>query len=255
MTTSSPLVVAQITDTHLFAEADRQMLGCSTVQTFEAVLQQVKQAKPDRLLLTGDLSQDETIASYERLRDALQPLDIPASWIPGNHDRPELMEAVFSEAPFSADQSFQLGHWRLLLLTSSIPHQVQGRLSDDSLQWLEQQLQQFADQPTLVALHHPPVLIHSAWMDQIGLENSAALMAVIDRHPQVKLVVFGHIHQAFEQQRQGVTFLGSPSTCVQFVPGQEQMVIDAQAPGFRLLYLYPDGSYSTTIERARDLAE
>ena len=62
MTAVSPLLVAQITDTHLFAEVDRTWKGLSTAHTLKAVLDRLQQIKPppDLLLLTGDLSQDET---------------------------------------------------------------------------------------------------------------------------------------------------------------------------------------------------
>jgi Icc protein len=90
-------------------------------------------------------------------------------------------------------------------------------------------------------------------MDAIALQNSADFLALVDRHPQVKLVLFGHIHQEFEHQRQGVTYLGSPSTCVQFQPNRREFGIDTQAqPGFRLLTLFPDGSYETRVQRLSD---
>jgi Icc protein len=87
-------------------------------------------------------------------------------------------------------------------------------------------------------------------MDAIGLQNREALFAILDRHPQVKLVVFGHIHQAFDRSRRGVRYLGAPSTCVQFSPNSDEFAIDAEAqPGFRLLTLYPDGNYETSVQR------
>jgi Icc protein len=81
------------------------------------------------------------------------------------------------------------------------------------------------------------------------LQNSEDLFAVLDRHPQVKLVIFGHIHQNFQQQRQDVEYLGTPSTCVQFEPQSSNFSLDNMQPGFRLLDLYPDGTWKTQVER------
>ncbi len=80
MTPASPLLVAQITDTHLFAEFDRTWNGLSTAHTLKAVLERLQQIQPqpDLLLLTGDLSQDETPESYELLASLISPLNIPA---------------------------------------------------------------------------------------------------------------------------------------------------------------------------------
>lgn len=227
------------------------MLGCPTDKTLTAVLAAVRalSVSPDAFLLTGDLSQDETPASYERLVTLLRSHAVPAYWLPGNHDVPELMEQVLCESPLSNDKSFRVGNWHFILLSTQAAKRVEGHLTPDTLSWLESQLQQHRDSPTLVALHHPPCQIGSAWMDDIGLQDPQALYAVLDRYPQVKLVIFGHIHQAFTEVRQGVTYLGCPSTCVQFKPQSEKMVIDEQGPGFRLLSLYPDGHFTTQVER------
>jgi len=243
------LLVAQVTDTHLFADTTQQMMGCPTANTFAAVLDHLRQLqpKPDVLLLTGDLSHDETPESYQWLQDQLAPLKIPAYWLPGNHDCLPAMDQVLQPPIFPA-KFFAAGGWRFLLLNSLVPGCVHGELSSTSLEWLEQQLQ-LSDRPTLISLHHPPCSIHSPWMDAINLQNSEKFFAVIDRYPQVKLVVFGHIHQAFEEQRRGVHYLGSPSTCVQFQPVAQEFAIDPMRPGFRLLTLFPDGSFQTKVVR------
>lgn len=244
------LVVAQITDTHLFANEHESMKGCVTAETLQAVLAQLKQVQPQPnvLLLTGDLSQDETPESYAYLRQQLAPLGIAAYWIPGNHDVPATMQQVLASELISNNKSFQAAGWNCLLLSSAQPNRVEGELSPETLDWLEQQLQQ-NHQPTLIALHHPPLAIGSAWMDEIGLHHPDALLAIIDRHPQVKLVIFGHIHQEFAQERQGVHYLGTPSTCIQLAPQQDEFAIDDRSPGFRLLHLYADGTFSTQVER------
>jgi Icc protein len=247
---SSPLVVAQITDTHLFANKTQKMMGCETARSLQAVLSQLAHLtpKPNLLLITGDLSQDETPESYEQLKHQVSALNIPTHWIPGNHDQPALMEQVLCTPPFSTQKSIQLDKWHLVLLTSSIAGHVEGALSKTTLTWLEQQLQQI-DRPTLIALHHPPLAIGSAWMDQIGLQNADELITILDRYPQVKIVLFGHIHQEFANTRNGVTYLGTPSTCVQFEPLQAKLAIDQQNPGFRLLTLYADGNHNTVVRR------
>lgn len=91
--------------------------------------------------------------------------------------------------------------------------------------------------------------MNSDWLDRIKLQNAEELFDVINRYPQVRLVVFGHIHQEFERSRRGVRYLGSPSTCVQFIPESERFSWDKREPGFRLIELYPDGTFETRIER------
>lgn len=250
LVTHSPLLIAQLTDTHLFADGSQEMLGCRTNQSFQAVVADISQLQlqPNVLLLTGDLSQDETVESYVYLRSLIEPLQIPTYWIPGNHDQSLAdMEQVLNSPLISPDKQFKQGEWNFILLNTMMIGKVQGRLSVAELTRLEQQLQH--QQPTIVALHHPPLPVGAECMDQIRLENSDELFEVIDRFPHVKLVLFGHIHHAFEQLRHNVRYVGTPSTCVQLKPLSEVFTIDDRSPGFRLLRLYPDGQYETEVRR------
>lgn len=247
-----PLQIAQFTDIHLFADKREAVKGVQTWHSFQKVLDHFKHLPqtPDLLLLTGDLSQDETTESYCLLRDALAPLHIPTYWIPGNHDRSDLLASILGDAPFSTEKQIQIGEWQILLLDSVIPGAVQGRLSDATLDWIEDHLTRNPAMPTLIALHHPPLAVESAWMDAIGLENSAEFRALIHRHPQVKAVICGHVHQEFDEQRQRIRYLATPSTCVQFKPKSDVFMIDGdRPPGFRLLDLHPDGSLETWVKR------
>lgn len=252
MMKTSPLVVVQLSDTHLFADRNQTLLGLSTARSLESVLQQIKQLQPqpDLLLLTGDLSQDETPASYKRLRELIAPLGLPTYWLAGNHDQLALVQPIsdLTIAPFSADKQFVQGGWNFLLLNSAALNCVHGELSEVAIDWLETQLQ-IHSQPTLIALHHPPLPVASEWMDAIILRNADALLNAIDRHPQVKVVLFGHIHQEFDQQRHNTQYLGAPSTCVQFKPQTRDFTVDELKPGFRLLTLHSDGSIATQVQR------
>jgi Icc protein len=251
LTESPPLQVVQLTDTHLFADAHQAMRGCVTAKTLEQVLQclETLDPQPDLLLLTGDISQDETPASYQRLRRLVAPLKIPTYWTAGNHDHLPAMQAQLRGDPFSSETVIRQGGWQIVLLNSQIPGSTAGQLSQAVLEALRQELQLHAELPTLIALHHPPCSVNSSSMDALGLQNGSALYAVLDRYPQVRLVIFGHIHQAFTTTRRQVAYLGCPSTCVQFKPRSSPMEIDDQPPGFRRLWLYPDGQFETEVIR------
>ncbi|MBW4525606.1 MAG: 3',5'-cyclic-AMP phosphodiesterase [Phormidium tanganyikae FI6-MK23] len=246
---SSPLRIAQITDLHLFAQSEQCLLGMPTLRSLNALVEQLQQLypQPDLLLLTGDLSQDGTIESYERLQMLLSPLKIPIYWLPGNHDCVEAMERSLTR--FYLDKAFERGGWRFLLLNSQDPGCVHGRLSIESLNWLDRQLSQNLNIPTVVSLHHPPFAVNSTWLDTSILQNSTELLEVLDQHTQAKLVVFGHIHQEFQQQRGSVTFLGTPSTYIQFARESDDFALGQEPPGFRLIQLYSDGTWESQIKR------
>ena len=246
----SPLSVAQITDIPLFADENQALLGVPTANSLEATIERLKQidSEIDLLLVTGDLSGDGTPGSYENLQALFNQLQIPTYWLPGDNDCAIAMEQYLNLGLVSRRKCFERGGWNFILLNSSIPGQQQGYLSTKTLSWLEEQLKTIGEGPTLLALHHPPFPVSSKWLDNTNLENPEELFQVLDRYPQVKLVLFGHIHQEFQQQRGNVSYLGTPSTCVQFRPKSQSLVVDSKPPGFRLFKLYPNGVWESSVE-------
>ena len=86
----APALLVQLSDSHLFAEADSTLLGMNTRESLQRVIELVRVQQPriDLMLATGDLSQDGTLVSYQQFRDMTRQIDAPARWIPGNHDEP-----------------------------------------------------------------------------------------------------------------------------------------------------------------------
>lgn len=255
--TNNFISIAHLTDTHLFAESDRLLIGIPTDASFQAVLAEVKQTLPnvDLLLLTGDLSQDGSVESYQRMRNSLDSYQIPAYCLAGNHDDLAIMQKHLPSEYVSLARSLNIGNWKIILLNSVVTEAVQGYLAEAELTWLEEQLNKEGDRPTLIAFHHPAIAIGSPWMDSICLTNQDQFWEIGDRHPQIKIVINGHAHQDFDQIRQTnhnpVRCLVSPATCVQFRPQTPTFQVDPLAPAFRHLRLYADGSVQTEIYRLK----
>lgn len=249
---ATSLLVAQISDLHLFGDERQNLLGWNTWASLTKIMQQLERStpRPDIILLTGDLSQDETEASYKKIVRYFAATGIPTYWLPGNHDHVPTMKRVLDQPPVYADKSFYKGGWQFLLLNTNVPGQVYGALSADNLEWLEAQLTTLpSHRPTLISMHHPPFWVGSPWLDQSGLQNTAAFFEIIDQYPQVQLVLVGHVHQEFECTRNDVTYLSTPSTCIQFMPHSPNFALDNNQPGFRLAWLHPDGTFETAVER------
>ncbi|WP_097084783.1 MULTISPECIES: 3',5'-cyclic-AMP phosphodiesterase [unclassified Pseudomonas] len=249
-TPEDSVLLLQLTDSHLFAEEDGELLGMNTRASLERVLQRVEADghRYDLMLATGDQSQDGTVESYRRFKAMTSGIDAPKRWIPGNHDESAVMQDLYGQSEL-LDPVTDVGNWRVIMLDSSVPGSVPGLLSHDQLKLLEDGL---ADEPTrhhLICLHHHPVSIGCKWMEPIGLRNADAFFAVVDRFPQVRAILWGHIHQQWDTQRNGVRLLASPSTCIQFAPGSEDFGVERTAPGYRWLRLNPDGTLDTAVVR------
>jgi len=249
-----PVRVVQITDTHLFRDPRAALLKLNTQDSFEKVMELVIQNEPgiDVVLGTGDIAQDASREAYLRFAQAMQPLKAPFYWIPGNHDRRAVMETL---APFehAFTNLITLGKWQIVLLDSSVAGEVHGRLHERELQHLERTLRAVARHPevehVLVCLHHNPVDGSAGWMSGIGLHNQEEFLAIIERHACVRAVLYGHIHQELDFERQGVRYLCTPSTCIQFKPEVEDFTLDDVNPAYRTLLLQPDGRIDTRVIR------
>ena len=246
----SSVLLVQLSDSHLFADADGKLLGMNTHDSLQRVIERVLDEQPqvDLILASGDLSQDGSLASYQRFRQLHEQIPAPARWFAGNHDELPAMQAACAGSDL-LQPIIDLGNWRIILLDTSIPGAVPGYCSAEQLALLEQALQTAGDRHVLVTFHHHPVSIGCHWMEPIGIRNPEALFAVTDRYLQVQAMLWGHIHQEFDQLRNGVRLLASPSTCVQFAPGSEEFQVDQEAPGYRWLRLYADGRLETAVSR------
>ena len=251
-----PLRLLQLTDLHLFGDPGGQLLGITTRNSFESVLALAMSSEPpaDALVLTGDLVHDETPAGYRYLRETLRKTDLPHYCIGGNHDQRHLMAEHLGPAAIGPVALRRLAHWNLILLDSSIPGSDGGQLDEAGIAQLSDLLTD-NKAPSIIFLHHHPLPIHSAWMDTMGVENGDRLVALCDQHPHVKAVAFGHVHQAFSLRRGSCHFLGTPSTCFQFLPGSKDFAIDEAPPGYREMLLYPDGHLTTSVIRLDHYAE
>ncbi|WP_419247721.1 metallophosphoesterase, partial [Pseudomonas syringae] len=89
-------MLVQLSDSHLFAEADGALLGMSTRDSLEKVVDRVLAEQPhiDLVVASGDISQDGSVESYEAFRRISGRIDAPARWFAGNHDELPQMEQV-----------------------------------------------------------------------------------------------------------------------------------------------------------------
>lgn len=241
----------QISDTHLFADPQKELLGVATEQSFRAVLNAiVGHAQPyDVVLATGDLSQDQSMASYQHFARLISRLKKPVHWLPGNHDHQVTMHTELTHPLIRREMQLVTNDWQIILLDSQVAGTPHGWLSHDQLHDLETALRQYPEKHALICLHHHTFPIGSIWLDQHNLKNASDFMTLLSSFRQVRGVLCGHVHQEYDQTFRGIRFLTSPSTSIQFKPLSVDFALDAQSPGWRYLQLYPDGRIATQVWR------
>jgi len=244
----APILVVQLTDTHLMADPAGVLCHVNTDASLRAVLDLVRANghRPDLLLATGDLSHDGSPAAYRRLRELLEQTDWPVRCLPGNHDDPQALRDALGQW---TQPVTDIGGWRIVLLDSTVPGSDAGHIDEAQFDILERAAALAGDRHVLVALHHNPLQMDSAWQDTMMVDNAQALFRRLAELPRTRVLLWGHVHQAFDRRRHHMRMLATPSTCFQFAIRDGRHELDAAPPGYRWLKLYRDGSLATGVRR------
>ncbi len=255
MTTDEPALLAQISDLHVQVGAgDRTIVA--RVEAVVAAVHTLDPA-PDSVLVTGDLVHHGTPAEYDRIAELLAPLRQPVHVLAGNHDDRDALRAGLGPFVGEGHGSFvhytaRSGPLRLVVCDTTEPGQDGGRLCDQRLAFIAEALAADRDTPTVLAMHHPPLLTGIRVMDEIGLDDAsrAELAAVLERAPNVSRIVAGHVHRAMFGRLGACTVFTCPSTdlAIQLdLTGSGEIAVVDEPAAFAL-HLAAGGGLTTHVQ-------
>jgi Icc protein len=134
--------------------------------------------------------------------------------------------------------------WKIVMLNSVIPadenpdqNKARGFLSDESLDYVIQELEEGL--PTIIALHHPP-LEPGGWLNRRLLENRDEFNQTINRYPNARLVIYGHIHYFSDVQKGHIRYSSSTSVGFAFDKDLPKFQIADGLEGFSLIEINND---------------
>jgi 3',5'-cyclic-AMP phosphodiesterase len=234
-------LIAQLSDPHID-------VGPGDVGSAEALAAAVAAVlridpAPDAVLVTGDLTHLADARSYERARELLAPLEMPVHVLPGNHDDREALrtwltdDAVASAHGDPFHYAVRCAGARVVVCDTTLPGRDDGRVDARALAWLEYELAAEPAVPTIVAMHHAPLLTGIGAMDAIGLPGADrdALGALLARRTHVRGVVAGHVHRACFGLLAGCPVFACPSTHLQVkLDAGPDIVLEPAPPSFAL---------------------
>jgi 3',5'-cyclic-AMP phosphodiesterase len=238
------VLLAQLSDTHLVRDPEALRWGRPPAKTLAAVLAALPAI--DAVVVTGDIADDASAEAY-RLADRLAAEKAARRFfVPGNHDDREIMRSTLGKV--SGCRAVELSpRWSLVLVDSQWVGRDAGRVSDETLGRLTALLAGLESDGVL-CLHHPP--LSPCAQDDCGLERPDRLLDVV-RGSRVRVVLSGHVHQAFETERDGIRFLGAPSALNQLRHGGEPHYHDTgEPPAARVIELADDGRIASRIVTA-----
>lgn len=223
------LHILQLSDTHLRGERlpgtpDPDALWRRALEALDTL------GELDLIVLSGDLSDDGSIASYGHLRTTITQFaarhgDAALVWVPGNHDSRPGFRAVLgpglSRAAVAAGADERpvfsartIHGFRIIGLDSSVPGRSHGLVDDEQLAWLRDLLSVDCGAGSVVVVHHPPVAPVTPLHQGIGLINTERLADVL-ADSDVRLVLSGHYHHAL----------------IDSIPGRDGAIPVVVAPG------------------------
>ncbi len=232
--------------------ADKQRTGYGDINPYKSlqkVLEDVSAYNPELLLVTGDLSSDGTVDSYQHFKALLAESKVSCDFkvLPGNHDSIDGLLAAFSEENLWSNSSALdlLDTWKIHLLNSKFKGTL-GEVSIQDLEALRQCLLLNKTKHHFIAVHHHPITC-TGWMDKHEWVNREAFTQLVESFPQVKVVIYGHIHTEIETNQNGVLYLACPSTCWQWAITKSFGLTEAM-PGFRVMDLHENGEISHQVK-------
>jgi Icc protein len=246
-----------LTDTHIMAGGTWKPRGGTLEFDTEASLRRVVEtvctldplpafavlggdlASPDLIDRARVLTADEYEPSYRLLAEILVGLPCPVWLLVGNHDHRVAFNRVLRRDAPTPDAphyySFDHQGYHFVALDSHEPGQAGGFLDAEQLAWLREDLKLHRERPTLAFVHHHPWPLGLQWIDTMTLRNGEALIAVLREHPALRWLICGHVHLDQAIQRDGITMLTTPATCLQLSKVSQAMKFLPGPPGFRIV--------------------
>ena len=218
------MIIAQLTDLDIRAD-DLLCHGVAdSMSNLMAAVNQLNclEPKPDVVLLTGELTDDGSEAAYRKLRECLERLRIPYFVNSANHDDATNFKKDFADHQYLPAAGSSLHYLveefpvRLIGLDTTVAGEVGGRICEARRQWLNERLREQPERPTLIVMHHPPLKIGIFGLGENPFSGDTEVETLIAKHPQVKMIVCGHVHRAISKRFGHTVVTTSPSTAYQF---------------------------------------
>jgi 3',5'-cyclic AMP phosphodiesterase CpdA len=210
------MLIAQMTDIHIGFAPDETPEELNRTR-FRATLRRVIGGpnRPDMLVLSGDITDKGDEESYRKTRELIDRCPFPVWPMCGNHDvRDELLRAFPQVTPEDgfAQYVVEQDGLRIVFLDTLDEGRHGGAFCERRQAWLGERLAEAPDTPTLIFMHHPPVVSGIAWMDPDPEEPWVQRFAAAVRGAkQVVAIHCGHLHRPLMTTFEGIPLGVTPS--------------------------------------------
>jgi 3',5'-cyclic-AMP phosphodiesterase len=206
----------QISDSHI---GFNKPANTDVTATLRAAIAKIK-AEPEPpafVLHTGDLTHLSKASEFDTLQQVLSELSVPVFYVPGEHDVLEdngksYLQRFGKGTRGAGWHSFDHGGAHFIGLVNVVDLKAGGlgRLGDEQLEWLENDVERLTSSTPIVVFAHIPLWsVYPEW--GWGTEDSERALLYLKRFGSVS-VLNGHIHQVMQKVEGHVTFHTAMST-------------------------------------------
>lgn len=210
------MLIAQMTDIHIGFAPDEKPEELNRIR-FRATLDRLVDGpnRPALLMLSGDITDRGDHDSFAKTAELLADVPFPVWPMVGNHDTREALVAAFPQVALDGGflhYAIGLEGLRVLALDTLEMGRHAGAFCEARAQWLTAQLDAAPEVPTLIFMHHPPVVSGIAWMDPDPGELWIRRFGdVIEGRGNVVAIHCGHLHRPLATTFRGVPLGVTPS--------------------------------------------
>ena len=254
----NPVHLALLSDTHVKAYQNEQYRGFFPAKNFEVVIEQVSKAKPESMIINGDIARLEgELGDYTAISQHLAALDehIPIFMTLGNHDRRSNFFNIFGGS-FEGSQEVQNKHvlvieypWVRFILLDSLMYvnKTPGLLGNTQRMWLEKYLEHSDKKPVFLFVHHT---LNDGDSDLLDVDR---LYNIILPHKKVKAIFYGHSHIYKITEKHKLKLINLPAVGYNFIDSQPIGWIEANiSPESGLFTLHAIGG---NMEKDEEITE
>ena len=214
---TSGLSFVQISDSHLGFD---KAANPDTVGTFQAAIARIKAApvQPAFVIHTGDITHLSKPEAFDAADQMLKGLNVPVFFTPGEHDVADAGNGKLYLDRYGAGtkgtgwRSFDMGgvHFIGLVNVLNLNPNGQGRLGEDQIKWLADDVAHLSSSTPIVVYAHMPLFdAYAPW--GWGTSDAEPAMALLRRFGSVT-VLNGHVHQVIAKTEGNITFHTARST-------------------------------------------
>jgi 3',5'-cyclic AMP phosphodiesterase CpdA len=220
----SKLTFLQISDSHVGFD---KPANPNAIGTLHETIRKIKAlpVKPSFMIHTGDITHLSRPAEFDNADACISEAGLDVHYVPGEHDVIDEEVKLYREryaknAKGAGWYSFDANgvHFIGLVNVMNLEAGKLGRLGDEQLEWLEDDVaDRTASTPIVVFAHIPLWTVYEQW--GWGTDDGARAISYLKKFGSVT-VLNGHIHQVMQKVEGNVAFHTAMSTAfVQPAPG------------------------------------